>query len=125
MRTIRCAFWIFLSVWNASAFGADARRDCAIEGEVMHWIADYCMLSLQTDDEIAASDCINKALDRSFDNECLAKRHFKGAMCEMLVVNGTRTGSTRQCVDDSTFQGKTVRNKGVGGSGPGKPPVTR
>ena len=31
---------------------------CELPGEAIHWVMDYCMARLQTDDEIAASDCM-------------------------------------------------------------------
>ncbi|MHB9097069.1 MAG: hypothetical protein ACYC5X_04515 [Syntrophales bacterium] len=100
------------------AYGADPAV-CPIEGEPIHWIADYCMAQLETDDEIPAMDCINEELKRTFPNECAAKQHYKRALCERALSHGHTAGDLQGCLDDKNFIGYTVRNKGVGGSSNG------
>jgi hypothetical protein len=102
----------------AVALPSTARPEdrCSAKGEPIHWIADYCMLKLETDDEIAASDCIEKELKRKFRNRCAAKLHFKKGMCEAMIRSQTRSGSVAQCVRDPKFMGRTVAAGGVGGS---------
>jgi hypothetical protein len=95
---------------------ARAEDRCAAKGEPIHWIADYCMLKLETDDEIAASDCIEKELKKKFRTGCAAKLHYKKGMCEAMIRNKTRTGSVTQCVRDPKFMGHVVTNGGVGGA---------
>lgn len=93
----------------------EARADCPLPGEAIQWIADYCMQSMQTDDEIAVSGCIGDQLSRRFADDCAAKRHFKAALCagSSEVREGGRTAAS--CVADPQFMGPTVRNGGVGG----------
>jgi hypothetical protein len=86
-----------------------------LQGEPIHWIADYCMAAIGTDDEIAASDCIAEQSQLQFENACAARMHFKRALCEQLVASGARTGTVDECVDDAGLVGRTVLNGGVGG----------
>lgn len=88
---------------------------CPVEGEPIQWVADYCMLKLQTDDEIAASACIEEEGGRRFADACASNQYFKAAMCEMLVQAGTRRGTVEACVRDPSFRGRTVAADGVGG----------
>lgn len=88
---------------------------CPIAGETIHWVADYCMASIGTDDEIAASDCIHQQLELKFENACQAKAHFKRSLCRLLHEHGTIQDSIEQCVNDPSFQGRTVRQGGGGG----------
>ncbi|MBI2308161.1 MAG: hypothetical protein HYU78_12745 [Rhodocyclales bacterium] len=81
----------------------------------MQWIADYCMLALQTDDEIAASRCIEEHLARRFPSECDARTHYKRAMCGLHVAGGASGQSLEACMADPDFMGRTVRHGGVGG----------
>lgn len=81
----------------------------------MHWIADYCMSKLETDDEIAASSCINGESLTAFPDKCTAKRYYKRALCELSIARNSRSGSVEDCVQDKSFAGSTVKNKGVGG----------
>ncbi len=90
-------------------------RGCAIAGEKIHWIADYCMAQLETDDEIPASECIAKENAIRFPGECAAKRHYKKAMCELAISRGTLEGRVERCLADPQFVGRTVRSGGVGG----------
>jgi hypothetical protein len=96
------------------------RAGCPVQGELVHWIADYCMLTLETDDEIAASDCIAKELAIASKDKCDAKLHYKSSMCRIVVARDG-SGTIEQCVADRSFVGSTVRNGGVGAQqlGPG------
>ena len=73
------------------------------------------MLTLETDDEIAASSCITQQGQRRFRNPCPSNTHFKKRMCELMVRSGTRGGTVDQCVRDPSFRGRTVNRGGVGG----------
>lgn len=95
--------------------GAVAAGPCTAPGEPIHWIADYCMLTLETDDEIAASACMEREGRRRFRSDCAASTFFKRRMCEVTIRSGTRAGTVGQCVRDPAFQGRTVRLGGVGG----------
>ncbi len=88
---------------------------CEIPGEKIHWIADYCMARLETDDEIPAMDCIAKENAVPFRSACAAKRHYKKAMCELSISRRTLNGELERCVADPEYVGATVRNGGVGG----------
>ena len=78
-------------------------------GEKIWWIADYCMAKLQTDDEIAAGECINQDLGIRFSDDCVAKRYFKRQLCQVV-----QKGRASECARDPNFAGPTVRNGGVG-----------
>ena len=95
------------------ALGQAAPRACAVPGETIQWMADYCMLTLETDDEIAASGCIEAQQKLRFRDACAAKLHFKRAMCGILARSGT-VGSVARCVADPAFRGRTVERGGVG-----------
>lgn len=82
-------------------------------GEVVQWIADYCMVALETDDEIAASDCIAEELKIEVEDDCKAKQHYKNAMCTVIVGRGGG-GTVDQCAADPNFAGGTVKGGGVG-----------
>lgn len=97
----------------ASAVAAEPSR-CSIVGAKIHWVADYCMSKNETDDEIAASDCINAELKSAPRDECAAKRHYKKALCELAMSRGHRTDGVKHCIADPAFAGSTVRNGGVG-----------
>lgn len=81
----------------------------------MHWIADYCMAKLQTDDEIPASECIAKESGHKFQSDCAAKIRYKRAMCRTAIADKRHRGPLSACVRDPAFVGHTVRNGGVGG----------
>ncbi len=81
----------------------------------IHWIADYCMSQLETDDEIAASACIGDELDRVFATDCAAKQHYKKAMCERAMLRNDRRDDVDGCIADKGFVGSMVRKGGVGG----------
>jgi hypothetical protein len=108
---MRVAAAVTLAAW-ASIAGAE--EPCLAEGEPIQWIADYCMLKMQTDDEIAVSDCIEEERKVAFPKACASNMHFKKRMCELMIRNGTRTGSLDRCVKDPTFKGRTVEAGGVG-----------
>jgi hypothetical protein len=91
-----------------------AAAACLAPGEPIHWRADYCMLEMQTDDEIAVSQCLAREGKRRFADACASNTHFKKRMCELMIRNGTKTGSLSACMNDRNFKGRTVRNGGVG-----------
>jgi hypothetical protein len=90
-------------------------RGCPAAGMKIHWIADYCMSKLETDDEIVAGSCINIELERAFKSECVAKVHYKRALCRLAVARKQTPNDMKSCIADKTFMGPTVRNGGVGG----------
>jgi hypothetical protein len=104
---------LLLPLLITPAYAADSSA-CLITGDSIHWIADYCMAKLETDDEIAASDCINDELQRPFPDDCAAKRHYKRALCELAIARETIAGTVESCVADKKFMGSTVENGGVG-----------
>ena len=87
---------------------------CVAPGEPIQWRADYCMLKMETDDEIAISRCMEQKGKRHFPNSCASNTHFKKRMCELMIQNGTRVGRLGRCIKDRAFIGRTVRNGGVG-----------
>lgn len=94
--------------------GAEAAAACLADGEPVQWVADYCMLKMETDDEIAVSGCIEEERRVRFANDCASNLHFKRRMCELLIRSGTRAGTLDLCVNDPAFKGRTVEAGGVG-----------
>lgn len=96
-------------------YGQAAEIDsCPVQGETIQWIADYCMFRLATDDEIAVSDCIADEIKASFKSDCVAKAHYKRALCELAIRAEATQGPIERCLADRHFMGSTVRNAGVG-----------
>ena len=89
-------------------------RECPVAGTKIHWIADYCMSKLETDDEIAASTCIGKEAARAFTNDCVAKLYYKKTMCRLAISRKQRQDDIDSCLADKESSGSTVRNGGVG-----------
>ncbi len=102
-------------IMSGCVLAADPQSDCPIRGEVVHWIADFCMAKIGTDDEIPASDCIAEQIPLASNNACHAKEHYKRALCALAISNGSVHGPIEQCVNDPGFRGSTVRKGGVGG----------
>jgi hypothetical protein len=102
---------IVLAAWTSFA---RAEGPCLAVGEPVHWVADYCMLKMETDDEIAVSGCIEEERKAQFPSACASNTHFKQRMCAQMIRNGTRTGTLDQCVRDPAFKGRTVEAGGVG-----------
>ena len=109
------ALWVLLAAWTGISPAAEPRTAACPSGEPIHWIADYCMARIGTDDEIAASDCISRESASTFTSACAAKLHFKRALCKTVVDYGTTKRTVDECVKDPAFMGSTVRNGGVGG----------
>lgn len=86
---------------------------CPAQGAAIQWIADYCMFRLETDDEIAVSDCIADEIKTSFKNDRAAKAHYKRALCELTIRAQAAPGSIERCVANESFMGRTVRDGGV------------
>lgn len=99
---------------SAAALSAEAGTPCRAAGEPVQWIADYCMLKMETDDEIAVSGCIDEQSRIRFRTACASNTHFKQRMCERMIRNGTRTGTLERCLKDPKFKGRTVAAGGVG-----------
>jgi hypothetical protein len=99
---------------TTAVLSAEARTPCPVIGVPIQWIADYCMLKMETDDEIAVSGCIEEQRKIKFRNACASNSHFKRGMCEQMMRNGTRSGTLKQCLADPDFKGRTVKSGGVG-----------
>ena len=102
--------------FTGAALGAEASPPCLAPGEPIQWIADYCMLKMETDDEIAVSGCIEEESRAKFPGACAGNTHFKTRMCEVWVRGGTRAGTVSACVSDPAAMGRTVERGGVGGA---------
>lgn len=102
-----------LALAGAPAFAQPA-PPCAVPGEPVQWVADWCMATLQTDDEIAASDCVARHPVSAFASGCAVKLHFKRELCRVLRPDGGAE-ALRSCVADPQVMGRTVREGGVGG----------
>jgi hypothetical protein len=105
---------VLLAAIASAAPSLAQSRACPAAGEKIHWMADYCMSKLETDDEIAASACIEAELKRSFRSDCAARIHYKRALCRLAITRKQRP-DIKSCIADKAFMGPTVRNGGVGG----------
>ena len=92
-----------------------AAGGCPVQGPRIQWQADYCMFKVESDDIVAASPCMRADAKRRYRNDCEAKKHYKREICRIARRNGSTRQTERQCVDDKSFMGPTVRNNGVGG----------
>jgi hypothetical protein len=88
---------------------------CALPGETIQWVADFCMAKMETDDEIAVSDCIERERKRLPNDACAAKTRMKRAMCTLAIARGHRSDGVERCVADRGYMGTTVERGGVGG----------
>jgi hypothetical protein len=73
------------------------------------------MSKLETDDEIAASSCIDVELARVFMSDCEAKLYYKKTMCQLAISRNQIQDDINNCLADKEFKGSTVRKGGVGG----------
>lgn len=99
----------------ACAAPGERGGSCPVPGDPIHWVVDYCMFEVESDDEIAASDCIERERDIPGRDGCAGKLHYKRRLCEGMVRLGLRPGSVGDCVQDPAFRGRTVERGGVGG----------
>lgn len=111
------AIWLMMGIGALLMDGSGRAAEidsCPVRGETIQWIADYCMFRLETDDEIAAGDCIADEIKTRFKNDCVAKTHYKRALCELTIRAEAAQGPVERCLADGSFMGNTVRNGGVG-----------
>ena len=80
----------------------------------MHWRVDYCMVKMETDDEIAVSGCIEEEGKRRFRDACAGNTFYKRRICQAVIRHGGRAGTVEACVKDPAFKGRTVERGGVG-----------
>ena len=90
-----------------------ASDDCELTGSAYQWLADYCLLKLETDDLVAAQKCIDDESNISFQNECDQKLHYKLLMCRSATARKIYIESERMCVGDPNFMGHIVRKNGL------------
>jgi len=113
---MRLAPWLLLlAELSAASPSAAGPSECPVAGEKIHWIADYCMALLETDDEVPASPCIAEELGKASTSDCATKLHYKRALCERSIRLGQRADAVDSCLVDPDFVGATVRKGGVGG----------
>ena len=105
---------VLVLAFLSAACPVEAGTVCLAPGEPIQWRADFCMLKMETDDEIAVSRCIEEEGKRRFPNSCASNTYFKKRMCELTIRSGTRAGSVDRCLNDPSFKGRTVENGGVG-----------
>jgi hypothetical protein len=108
---VRVGVVIILAAWLSLAGAEDS---CLAVGEPVQWVADYCMLKMETDDEMAVAECIEVERKTQFPSACASNAHFKKLMCEQMIRNGTKSGTIDRCVEDPAFKGRTVEKGGVG-----------
>lgn len=98
---------------SASAIAFAAPVKCPVAGEVVQWVADFCMYSAATDD-LAHPDvvaCMDKQPAVGAVKACSAKRKYKAKICGIVVQGGSYLGSVKQCLKDDSFSGPTVRGR--------------
>ena len=111
MKMNRPVFLFLLLSSNALA-GPD---NCPIVGEMVQWIADYCMAAGQTDDLEVVMPCIERESQIQFRSSCIAKHYFKRRMCEITYANSALHKSVDECLNDPGFVGPTVGSGSSGG----------
>lgn len=102
-----------IAALGLAATAAAAAPRCDIAGEPIQWLADYCMALLQTDDEVAAGDCIQREWSRRGADACAAKRWAKAGLCRIARQRGD-VDSVEHCIADRAFAGPAVKAGGVG-----------
>lgn len=86
---------------------------CAVPGKSIQWIGDYCLSMEQTDDLVAAGDCIAEEQARTAGmEECGVATRYKSDLCKLHLSAGIRPGTLAECVNDPGFSGNIVRNDG-------------
>lgn len=87
--------------------------DCPLAGEKVQWVADYCMASLETDDQTAAVPCIQEENRARYASACAAKQHYKRELCKLLIDSGSVQGPLERCVNDPAVRGQMVERRGA------------
>lgn len=86
---------------------------CALRGRAVQWIGDYCLFREQTDDLVAAGDCIAEEQTRAAGmEECRVATRYKSELCKLHLSAGIRPGTLAECVNDAGFSGNIVRSDG-------------
>ena len=100
----------FIFLLSPLAQGAEAQ--CEIQGDTMHWIADYCIYKVSTDD-FASPEVVKCFTTENTGNpdSCANRKKYKMKICELM--KSYFYNSTEKCMADKTFSGPTVRNGGV------------
>lgn len=100
----------FIFLFSPLAEAAEIR--CEIQGDTMHWIADYCMYKVGTDDFASPEVVHCFSTENPKNPDCCANRKkFKMKICELM--RSYFDGSTEKCMADKTFSGPTVRDGGI------------
>src|SRR6266849_7773713 len=81
-----------------------AEPQCDIPGSTMHWIADYCMYRVGTDDfgSPEVSKCFTTENPKNPDT-CANRKKYKKKICELM--KSYFDNSTEKCMADKTFSG--------------------
>ncbi|WP_157671866.1 hypothetical protein [Desulfuromonas soudanensis] len=89
-------------------------NECPAKGDVLHWVADYCMYLAETDDfgNENVQSCFEKEQAFKIDNTCENRMKYKKKLCNLSLVRDSYT-SVEECYEDKSFSGPTVRNGGV------------
>lgn len=108
MRLACATFFLFLLCPPAQG----AEPGCDIPGITMHWIADYCMYRVGTDDfgNPEVGKCFKTENDKHPDT-CANRKAYKRKICE--IMKSYYDNSTGKCMADKSFAGPTVRNGGL------------
>ena len=83
--------------------------DCEIIGSSIQWQGDYCLMAMQTDDIVAADDCMRIESRTFHGEECARRRYFKQEWCRGVVDNGSLPRTLAECIADPAAGGATVQ----------------
>lgn len=102
-----------IAILSSGCATASSTDVCPIPGKFEQWQADFCLFESETDDIIAAQPCLDRESRRVRVDDCEEKRHYKRALCKLVVERGLRSGSVEDCFNDPTFSGSIVRSGGT------------
>jgi hypothetical protein len=90
-------------------FMASSAWSCEIPGYAEDWAIDYCMVLIDTDDEMdfGVLKCLT---NMDIDDSCETVAFYKTEYCKLLIADGNYSGSTQSCQDDRSIMGPTVKS---------------
>jgi len=110
MKAIYLSIFILLAPFSCLANG----EECLAKGDVLHWIADYCMYLAETDDfaNEKVQSCFEKEQAFKIKDTCENRMNFKKKLCGLPSIRDSYP-SVEACYEDNAFSGPAVRNGGV------------
>ena len=90
---------------------------CALPGQQVQWVADYCIASIESDDKVTAAWCIREESRTRFHSACGAKQYYKRELCKLRIDSGSVAGPIDRCAGDPAFVGSTVERAAAAAAG--------